>query len=54
MHDLRSKAGDDADDLGFNVADFLGNDPAVAERHYSRREKVVLPLDALRARKAGA
>jgi hypothetical protein len=54
FHDLRSKAGDDADDLGFNVADFLGNDPAVAERHYARREKVVLPLDELRKRKAGA
>jgi site-specific recombinase XerD len=54
FHDLRSKAGDDADDLGFNVADFLGNDPAVAERHYARREKVVLPLDELRKRKANA
>lgn len=54
FHDLRSKAGDDADELGADLAEFLGNDPAVAERHYSRREKVVLPLDELRKRKASA
>lgn len=54
FHDLRSKAGDDAEEAGFNIADFLGNDKAVAERHYARREKVVLPLDELRRRKARA
>jgi site-specific recombinase XerD len=54
FHDLRSKAGDDAAAAGFDIADFLGNDRAVAERHYARREKVVLPLDELRKRKASA
>lgn len=54
FHDNRSKAGDDADELGFNIADFLGNDQAVADRHYARREKIVLPLDEMRKRKASA
>lgn len=54
FHDIRSKAGDDASDAGFDLATFLGNNRAVAERHYARREKVVLPLDEIRKRKASA
>lgn len=54
FHDIRSKAGDDAADAGFDLATFLGNDRAVADRHYARREQVVLPLDELRKRKARA
>jgi hypothetical protein len=44
FHDLRATAGDDAVEQGQDRAAFLGNDPAVAERHYARRETKVRPL----------
>lgn len=44
FHDLRSKAHDDAEDLGIEGSDFLGNTPAVAHRHYRRREQRRRPL----------
>lgn len=44
FHDLRSKAGDDAEEAGFDMHEFLGNTPAVASKHYARRERKVVPL----------
>jgi len=45
FHDLRSKAGDDyVEETGGNMEDFLGNTAAVANKHYARRERKVVPL----------
>lgn len=44
FHDLRSMAGDDADEQGQDRAEFLGDSPAVADRVYARREKKVRPI----------
>lgn len=44
FHDLRSKAGDDAEEAGFDMHEFLGNTPSVASKHYARRERKVVPL----------
>ena len=44
FQDLRSMAGDDAEEQGQNRATFLGNSQAVAERHYARREQKVRPI----------
>jgi integrase len=44
FHDIRSKAGDDAAEQGQDRADFLGDTEAVANKHYARRERKVLPL----------
>jgi hypothetical protein len=44
FHDLRSKAGDDAEEAGVDMHEFLGNTPAVASKHYARRERKVVPL----------
>jgi len=48
FHDLRSKAGDDAEAAGMDMHDFLGNTPAVASKHYARRERKVVPLELKR------
>ncbi len=44
FHDLRSKAGDDAEDAGLEMHEFLGNTAAVASKHYARRERKITPL----------
>lgn len=44
FHDLRSKAHDDAEDLGIAGHDFLGNSRGVARRHYHRRARKMTPL----------
>ncbi len=44
FHDLRSKAGDDAEEAGMQMHEFLGNTASVAQRHYARRERKVVPL----------
>ena len=44
FHDLRSMAGDDAEEAGQDRHVFLGNSKAVAERHYARREVKVRPI----------
>jgi hypothetical protein len=44
FHDLRSKAGDDAEDAGHEMHKFLGNSASVANRHYRRREQRRRPL----------
>lgn len=44
FQDLRSMAGDDAEEQGQDRATFLGNSKAVAERHYARREQKVRPI----------
>jgi len=49
FHDLRSKAGDDARDAGIDMHEFLGNTAAVANRHYARRERKVVPLPLKRS-----
>lgn len=48
FHDLRSKAGDDAEEAGVPMHEFLGNTAAVAEKHYARRERKVVPLSLKR------
>ena len=48
FHDLRSKAGDDAEDAGIDMHEFLGNTPAVASKHYARRERKIAPLSLKR------
>ena len=45
FHDLRSKAHDDAEDLGIPGNQFLGNTRAVAKRHYRRRPEKMTPLE---------
>jgi hypothetical protein len=50
FHDLRSKAGDDAEAAGFDMHEFLGNTPDVAAKHYARRERKVVPLELKRGR----
>lgn len=44
FHDLRSKVNDDAEDEGRAGHTMLGNTPAVARKHYRRREQKVRPL----------
>jgi integrase len=44
FHDLRSKAHDDAEEAGIPGHEFLGNTPAVARKHYRRREQRRQPL----------
>lgn len=45
FHDLRSKAGDDyVEETGGEMHEFLGNTAAVANKHYARRERKVVPL----------
>jgi hypothetical protein len=44
FHDLRSKAGDDAEEAGIDMHEFLGNTPSVASKHYARRERKVVAL----------
>jgi hypothetical protein len=48
FHDLRSKAGDDAAEAGQDIHEFLGNTPAVAAKHYARRERKIVPLSLKR------
>jgi hypothetical protein len=49
FHALRSKAGDDAEEDGRQMHEFLGNTAAVARKHYARRERKVVPLSLKRA-----
>lgn len=49
FHDLRSKAGDDAQEAGIDIHQFLGNTPGVANKHYARRERKVVPLPLKRS-----
>jgi integrase len=44
FHDLRSSAGDDAAEQGQDRAEFLGDSEAVANKHYARRERRIVPL----------
>lgn len=44
FHDLRSKAHDDAEEMGREGHDLLGNTPRVASKHYARREQRRRPL----------
>lgn len=44
FHDLRSKAHDDAEDMGREGHELLGNSAAVARKHYRRRARRVRPL----------
>jgi site-specific recombinase XerD len=44
MHDVRSKAHDDAEDMGREGHELLGNSEHVADEHYARREKRRTPL----------
>lgn len=44
FHALRSKAGDDAQDDGHDMHEFLGNSASVARKHYARRERKIVPL----------
>lgn len=48
FHDLRAKAGDDAEEQGQERDKFLGNSKAVADRHYARRAAKVYPVDPKR------
>lgn len=44
MHDVRSKAHDDAEDMGREGHELLGNSEHVSDEHYARREKRRTPL----------
>jgi integrase len=44
VHDVRSKVHDDARDMGRKGHEQIGDTKAVADRHYSRREKNRTPL----------
>lgn len=44
FHDLRSAAGDDAEEAWIDMHEFLGNTPGVASKHYARPERKVVPL----------
>jgi hypothetical protein len=44
VHDVRSKVHDDAEEMGREGHEQLGNTEGVADRHYSRREKLRRPL----------
>jgi integrase len=44
VHDVRSKVHDDAEAMGREGHEQLGNTEAVADRHYSRRERRRTPL----------
>lgn len=48
FHDLRAKAGDDAEEQGQDRDKFLGNSKAVADKHYARRATKVFPIDPKR------
>jgi site-specific recombinase XerD len=44
LYDLRAKAGDDAEEQGQQRHKFLGNTPAVADKHYARRTTKLKPV----------
>lgn len=53
FHDLRSDAGDEAEEQGQDRAEFLGDSEAVANKHYARRERKVIALPLKRFQQRG-